>query len=481
MSDFVGRGVELDRLTGLLADIDAHARSGRTHDVGTAVLLRGRRRVGKSRLVSELIARAGHPSVYFQAARGADPAVELGALMAAAAASDLPEAWLAESARPATLTEALRIIDRLLPTDRPSIVVIDEAPWLLDAISGGAGELQRVWDHDLSRKPVLLLLLGSDLAMMEALDHHDAPFHGRATPMVLDVLSPRDVARMTGTTGIEAFDAWLITGGLPTVTRAWAKGTSREEFLRAQLSDAITPLVVSGQRIVDSEFPATASARAVLGAIGGKGERTFTSIARSTGSKPMNAATLTDALEVLSAKRVAIADEPLSTRPDPKNRRWRVADPALRFWLRYVEPSLDDIDRGRGDLGLQRVNDDYPTWRGRAIEPVVRDALERLLPDDRWPEVRAVGGWWPRNNVPEIDLVGANSRPADTYAFVGTIKWRPHSKVTTAELTKLAADATKIPNLGSATPLVAVCPAGAVADDRLARLWTADDLLHAWT
>jgi hypothetical protein len=299
--------------------------------------------------------------------------------------------------------------------------------------------------------------------------------------MVLDVLSPRDVARMTGTTGIEAFDAWLITGGLPTVTRAWAKGTSREEFLRAQLSDAITPLVVSGQRIVDSEFPATASARAVLGAIGGKGERTFTSIAQSTGSKPMNAATLTDALEVLSAKRVAIADEPLSTRPDPKNRRWRVADPALRFWLRYVEPSLDDIDRGRGDLGLQRVNDDYPTWRGRAIEPVVRDALERLLPDDRWPEVRAVGGWWPRNNVPEIDLVGANSRPADTYAFVGTIKWRPHSKVTTAELTKLAADATKIPNLGSATPLVAVCPAGAVADDRLARLWTADDLLHAWT
>jgi len=33
-------------------------------------------------------------------------------------------------------------------------------------------------------------LLGSDLAMMETLDHHDAPFHGRAAPMLLDVLSP---------------------------------------------------------------------------------------------------------------------------------------------------------------------------------------------------------------------------------------------------------------------------------------------------
>ena len=480
MSDFVGRAPELARLTRLLTEISTRAGSGRTHDVGAAVLLRGRRRVGKSRLVSELISRAGLPSVYFQAARGADPATELQALMAAAAQSDLPEAWLAQSATPSTLTEALRIIDRLLPADRPSIVVLDEAPWLLASVPGGAGELQRVWDHDLSRKPVLLLLLGSDLAMMEALDHHDAPFHGRATPMVLDVLSPRDVGRMTGTTGIHAFDAWLITGGLPSVTRAWAPGINREEFLTSQFSDAITPLVVSGQRILDTEFPASASARTVLTAIGGKGERTFTSIARSTGTRPMNAATLTEALETLSTKRVAVADEPLSTKPDAKNRRWRVADPGLRFWLRYVEPAVADIDRGRGDLALRRARDDYTTWRGRAIEPVVRDALERLLPDRRWPEVRAVGGWWPRSNVPEIDLVGADAQPADRYAFVGTIKWRSEGKITTAELTKLAADATRVPHLETSTPLVAVCPAGAVVDDRLAQVWTADDLLQAW-
>ena len=55
MSDFVGRTLELDRLTRLLTEISTRATAGRTHDVGTAVLLRGRRRVGKSRLVSELI------------------------------------------------------------------------------------------------------------------------------------------------------------------------------------------------------------------------------------------------------------------------------------------------------------------------------------------------------------------------------------------------------------------------------------------
>ena len=85
-----------------------------------------------------------------------------------------------------------------------------------------------------------------------------------------------------------------------------------------------------------------------------------------------------------------------------------------------------------------------------------------------------------RSNVPEIDLVGADAQPADRYAFVGTIKWRPEGKITTAELTKLAADATRVPHLETSTPLVAVCPAGAVVDDRLAQVWTADDLLQAW-
>jgi hypothetical protein len=33
---------------------------------------------------------------------------------------------------------------------------------------------------------------------------------------------------------------------------------------------------------------------------------------------------------------------------------------------------------------------------------------------------------------------------------------------------------------GPGHPLVAVCPAGAVADDGLARVWTADDRLDAW-
>ncbi|WP_257023682.1 DUF234 domain-containing protein [Cellulomonas oligotrophica] len=131
-------------------------------------------------------------------------------------------------------------------------------------------------------------------------------------------------------------------------------------------------------------------------------------------------------------------------------------------------------------MAAERVARGYAAWRGRAVEPLVRDALARLLPDDRWPDVRTVGGWWPRTNRQEIDLVGADDRPAREIAFVGTVKWRASAPLTAADVTALATDATAVPGVTAATSLVGVCPAGAEPDPRLAQVWTADDLLAAW-
>jgi uncharacterized protein len=473
---FVGRQAELGELGFLLEAV----RKGGRADRGVALLLRGRRRVGKSRLVTEFVERSGLPSVYFQAARGAQPMAEYAELARQIAGSTLPGAAVAAGNQPSNLTAALTLLAAALPADTPSIVVFDEVPWLLEGIEGGAGELQRVWDRALAAKPVLLLLLGSDLAMMEELARPQAPFHGRATELVLDPLTPRDVARMTGLTAFEAFDAYLITGGLPLVTQEWERGMTRDTFLDAAFSRSTSALVVSGTRVLDAEFPEATYPRAVLSAIGGRGERTFTGIHQAIAGGAMSKATLTHSLTTLADKRMVTAEEPLSTRTAVKDRRWRVADPALRFWLAFVEPALAEVDRGRPDLAVSRAAAGYESWRGRAIEPVVREALERLLPDDAWPGVTRVGGWWPRNNTPELDLVGADKAPAHALGFVGAIKWRASGTITSAEITQLARNAVHVPGAAEATPLVAVCPAKRTNDGRIGHTWTASELLSAW-
>lgn len=473
---FVGRRRELQELDGLMEVV----RRGNRADRGIAVMLRGRRRVGKSRLVNEFVARLGVPHVYFQAARHSPSEREWRLLAEAIADSSLPGAAIARGNEPTSLTAALMLLTAALPTDAPAVVVLDEIPWLLEGVEGGAGELQRVWDNQLSGRPVMMLLLGSDLAMMEELTAPDQPFYGRATEMTLEPLSPRDVGEMTGLVAFEAFDAYLITGGLPLVAQEWESGMTSTEFLAASFGRSTSALIVSGARALESEFGEATQARQVLTAIGGQGERTFTGIQTSQGAAPMNAASLTTSLKTLRAKRMVAADEPLSTRRAAKDRRWRIADPALRFWLAFVEPALAEVDRGRSDLAVARVERGFSSWRGRAIEPVVRAALERLLPDKHWPEAKHVGGWWPRNNTPELDLVGADKRPATAISFVGTVKWRDRNAVSGDEVARLAQDAVSVPGASAATPLIAVCPAGAEEGHALRRTWNAEDLLQAW-
>jgi len=328
------------------------------------------------------------------------------------------------SAHPGGWDAAFDVLAAALPQDRASVVVMDEVPYLMDAEGAFEGTLQRAWDRVLETKPVLLILIGSNLSMMEALNSYGRPFHQRGREMVLGPLNPAEVGGMLGLDAAAAFDAALITGGLPLICAEWPHGAGLWDFLSAALGDPVSALLVSAERSLAAEFPQQAQARTVLSAIG-SGERTFTSIARAAGG--IGATPLQRSLGVLTDKRMIAAELPVSTRPS-KDRRYRVADPYLRFWLRFLGPAMEEIERGRGDLTLRRIRENWTSWRGRAVEPLAREALARLLPDANLPTAPAIGAYWTRTNDVEIDIVGADRAPiAKELLFVGSVKWLENS------------------------------------------------------
>lgn len=472
MSGFIGRddqlrtlGRLLDRVTSGAADAD---RSGR------AVLIRGRRRVGKSRLVEEFIARAGVPHLYFTAStRG--PEDELRLFVEEAATSTLPGAATFADVTFGSWDAALRLLATALPADGPSIVVIDELPYLTARDPSLEGTLQKVFDRELSRRPVLLIGIGSDLAMMEALNDYGRPFHQRATEMVVPPLNPAEVGAMLHLAPADAFDAYLVTGGLPLVCAEWQAGTSLWDYLEEALGDPTSALLVSGERALAAEFPPDAQARTVLAAIGA-GERTFTGIGREAGG--LQQGSLSRALTTLTAKRVVAAERPLSTRPS-RETRYRVADPYLRFWLSFLGPHIPEIERGRGDRVLARVTASWISWRGRAIEPVIREAIDRLPPESRPHGDGVVAGYWTRTNDPEIDIVLADRSPlARQIRGVGSIKWLEDRPFDSRDLARLVVHRSQLPGADADTPLLAVSRSGNQVAD-LPTL-TPEDLLTAW-
>lgn len=61
--------------------------------------------------------------------------------------------------------------------DTGSVVVFDDLPYNTGNDPGFEGSLQSAFDRELSRRRVLLIGIGSDLAMIEALNEYGRPFH----------------------------------------------------------------------------------------------------------------------------------------------------------------------------------------------------------------------------------------------------------------------------------------------------------------
>jgi uncharacterized protein len=336
----------------------------------------------------------------------------------------------------------------------------------------------------MSRRPVLLLLLGSDLHMMERLTAYDRPFFGRADNLLLGPLNPAEVGDALSLEAADAIDAYLLSGGLPGILRAWPDGVLALEFAERECADPASPLFGVPEAALLAEFPAPDVTRRVIEAVGG-GNRTHANIASEAGSRTgaIPSGTLTPVLHrLVEDKHVLAIDEPLSLRAT-KPALYRVADSSLRFYLAIGRAAHDLSKRGRAEAAASLVIRRWPSWRGRAVEPTIRDALSLAATDLPWPEATAVGGWWNRAFDPEIDLVGADRGPvARKLWYAGSVKWLDHP-FGSRDLAALQRGAPQVPGFDPReTALIGVSCAGftdSAATD-LALCWLPEDVVGAF-
>ncbi len=474
---FWGRERELSRLQ---AELDRVREDG----IGRLLAIRGRRQVGKSRLLSEMVERSGVPHLYTSAARYASVERQLEQVMADLHASrqPLPAVDTAFAVPPTTWADLLARLP-LAIDGRPAIIVLDEFPWAVAADASFDEVLQGAWDRSLERLPVLVVLVGSDVAMMERLTEHDQPLYGRAQEMVIDALTPADVAAALpdDRDAVDLLDTYLATGGYPRLLTEARRYGSMSDFVAAQLTDDQSPLSITGQRMLDAGFRDATQARGILDAIGASeiGHANFSTTVGALGGDASAKTAVTRALHTLvDLKRVVAIERPTGASSKTKTRRYRITDPYLRFWFRYCAPHLDDMARGREDLAIDHFHRDYSSWRGKTIEPLVRDALARLArADERFATVSEAGAWWDRSGTREYDVAAADR--GGTVAWLGTIKWRPDGPVDSREVHRLAQGRADVPNAAGAR-LLAVCPGGVHPDAGADAVLDAADILGAW-
>jgi uncharacterized protein len=454
---------------------------------GKLLTVRGRRQVGKSRLLTHFTEHSGLAYLYFSAVKNASTGQQLAALAADAATATRPLADLDVlfAGPPGSWSEVFSKV-AVSCRSAPGIVVLDEFPWAVEADPTLEGTLQNAWDRHLERLPVLLVLVGSDVAMMERLTNHDRPLFGRSRTMVVNPFDPGECTSALGgeRNPMDVFDTHLITGGYPRLVASAAQARHALEFAEEQLADETSELIVMAQLSLDAEFPPDAQSRRVLSAIGWAelGAPAFSQVVGGLGESGAAETAVTRALKVLvDTKRVVAVDHPVGTEPSTRLRRYRIRDPYLRFWFRFVQPQLANIARGRADIAVTGLRRGWPSWRGKAIEPTVHEGLLRMAPDvEDLADVVRVGGWWNRNNNPEVDIVATRDTKGRDIAAVGTVKWRENSPITRNDVARLHNARTIVPGAADAL-LLGACPAGAHPDAGLDLELSARQLLTAWT
>jgi hypothetical protein len=221
--------------------------------------------------------------------------------------------------------------------------------------------------------------------------------------------------------------------------------------------------------------------RLVLEAVGANeiGVVNFSRIASDLGGGIAAKTAVSRATDILTGtKRILAVDIPAGDKGS-RLKRYRIADPCLRFWFRFVEPQLRNIEVGRSDLALTTFSNDWNTWRGKAIEPIIRDGVLRLAPhlEPPFDSIESVDGWWDRRGEYEYDIVG--SARGSIPVAIGSIEWRERATFGANDLARLAKGREVIPKAGAAR-LVAVTPRGAASGVGADLVLDAADVLSAW-
>lgn len=315
----------------------------------------------------------------------------------------------------------------------PFLLVLDEFPYMSDAAPALPSILQKWWDHDWRGTNFKLVLSGSHITAMRQLEAAQQPLYGRRTRrLVLAPFGPGDVgAFVPRYDPVERLESYGVIGGLPGNLSLLDPARDLAENAAALFLNPAGRLVDEAQHMLDAFMSDAAVHYSIVEAIA-TGDQTWKGITNRIGRSGGSAIR---PLEWLIDMQIVTRTVPITELEHRKSRRaiYRVTDPYVAFWHRFVAPLV-----AVGSIGLadpRKLWDDaiaprLPDHMGFVYEEACRLAVRRGQLALPFAPVR-VGEWWNATSTEQIDIVALGG---EREMLVGECKW---GDVTARELETL--------------------------------------------
>lgn len=407
MNAFIGRQKELAVLDNLWESNSAQF-----------LILYGRRRVGKTALLTHWIRETGRRALYWVATPDSALA-QLRSFSQAVYNFANPTATAPESFTYASWEQCWQVVARLSEKERFALF-IDEFTYLLEVTPALASHLQHFWDQVFQNSNLFLSISGSHLGMMmREVISYQAPLYGRATAQMH--LRPLPFGLTHGAfpkySAVDRVALYAIFGGIPAYWERFDAQKSISQNIKDQL---LTPnnLMQSEPRLLLQDFISVIhNYWAVLRAIANNAW-TPKDISSYTGIPNVQ---VPKYLGVLSEAGFVERRVSVTALANSRTGRHHISDPYLRFYFRFLASREGQLSMDLPEQSLVEVSRNLidfigtHTWEELCREWTLRAGAKNVLPFS--PD--EVGSAWNANA--QVDVVGINTM--EKTLILGECKW----------------------------------------------------------
>ena len=298
------------------------------------------------------------------------------------------------------------------------ILAIDEFPYLAESNKSISSIFQAGWDEHLKDVPIVLILCGSSVAMMEReVLSSKAALYGRRTGQIkLKPFSFYEASEFfPGKQFEEKLKYFTVMGGNPAyLSRINPEKTFEDNIIQLILSP-VSPLYSEVEFLLQEELREPRNYLAILKAIA-LNKRRISEIVNETGFEK---SILHKYLFVLENLQLVHKEYPATEKNPLKSKKglYKLQDQFFKFWFRYVLPNRSRIEEGKIGFVLESINSDLTSLVAENYELVAREILR--INEDKIFSFDTIGRWWDRNE--EVDIVALNEEEGKI--LFGEVKW----------------------------------------------------------
>ena len=380
------------------------------------VVLYGRRRVGKTTLISEFIKDKN--ALFFLASEESE--AQNRSLLKEKVAEFI-DSDLLRSAEVKSWDVLFQSIMKT-PFQSKPVIVLDEFQYLGKANPAFPSIFQRIWEEILKDKPVMVILCGSLISMMESQTlAYGSPLYGRRTAQIRLKQIPFAHYHefFPGKSRRELIEMYAVTGGVPKYIELFSESRDIYGAIRKCVLNRSGYLYDEPHFLLQQEVTEVGSYFSIMRAIAA-GNRKLSAISAVLEIK---ATSLTKYLKTLIDLDILEREVPVIEENPERSKKglYKVKDNYLRFWFAFVYPNMSFIESGHSEIVMNKIKKSLVRNHIAFVyEDVCREWMWELNAEDAWPfNFTKLGRYWDAKT--EIDIAALD--PEGKNLILGECKY----------------------------------------------------------